>query len=73
MSSVVLYGCETWSVMLTEIHGLTVFKNKLLRKKTKSGKRRVRNFVLDCRKPIVKASEIMFRVPITHSFDSTVM
>ena len=29
---VVLYGCETWSVTLTEEHRLRVFENKALRK-----------------------------------------
>ena len=29
---VVLYGCETWSLTLTEEHRLTVFENKVLRK-----------------------------------------
>ena len=30
--SVVLYSCETWSLMLREEHRLRVFKNKVLRK-----------------------------------------
>jgi hypothetical protein len=30
--SVVLFGCETWSVTLTEEQRLTVFENMLLRK-----------------------------------------
>ena len=29
---VVLYGCETWSLTLTEEHRLRVFENKVLRK-----------------------------------------
>ena len=29
---VVLYGCETWSLILREEHRLRVFKNKVLRK-----------------------------------------
>jgi hypothetical protein len=29
---VVLYGCETWSVTLTEEHRLRVFQNRVLRK-----------------------------------------
>ena len=29
---VVLYGCETWSLMLREEHRLRVFENKVLRK-----------------------------------------
>ena len=29
---VVLYGCETWSVTLSEEYGLRVFKNRVLRK-----------------------------------------
>jgi hypothetical protein len=29
---VVLYGCETWSVILRERHGLGVFENKVLRR-----------------------------------------
>jgi hypothetical protein len=28
----VLYGCETWSVTLTEEHRLSVFENKVLRR-----------------------------------------
>jgi hypothetical protein len=28
---VVLYGCETWSLTLTEVHRLTVFENRVLR------------------------------------------
>jgi hypothetical protein len=30
--SVVLYGCETWSLTLGEEHGLRVFENRVLRK-----------------------------------------
>ena len=30
--SVVLYGCETWSLTLREEHGLRVFGNRVLRK-----------------------------------------
>ena len=30
--SVVLYGCETWSLTLREEHRLRVFENKVLRK-----------------------------------------
>jgi hypothetical protein len=30
--SVVLYGCETWSVKLREEHRLRVFQNRVLRK-----------------------------------------
>jgi hypothetical protein len=29
---VVLYGCETWSVTLSEEHRVRVFKNRVLRK-----------------------------------------
>jgi hypothetical protein len=29
---VVLYGCETWSLILREEHGLIVFENKVLRR-----------------------------------------
>jgi hypothetical protein len=29
---VVLYSCETWSLALTEEHGLRVFENRVLRK-----------------------------------------
>jgi hypothetical protein len=29
---VVLYGCETWSVTLSEEHRLRVFENRLLRR-----------------------------------------
>jgi hypothetical protein len=29
---VVLYGCETWSVILREEHRLRVFENKMLRR-----------------------------------------
>jgi hypothetical protein len=29
---VVLYGCETWSVTLREVHRLRVFENRLLRR-----------------------------------------
>jgi hypothetical protein len=29
---VVLYGCETWSLALTEEHGLRVFENRVLRR-----------------------------------------
>jgi hypothetical protein len=28
---VVLYGCETWSLTLREVHRLRVFENKVLR------------------------------------------
>jgi hypothetical protein len=28
----VLYGCETWSLILTEEHRLRVFENKVLRR-----------------------------------------
>jgi hypothetical protein len=31
--SVVLYGCETWSVKLGEEHRLRVFENRVLRRK----------------------------------------
>jgi hypothetical protein len=30
--SVVLYGCETWSVTLREEHRLRVFENRVLRR-----------------------------------------
>jgi hypothetical protein len=30
--TVVLYGCETWSVLLREEHRLRVFENRVLRK-----------------------------------------
>jgi hypothetical protein len=30
--SVVLYGCETWSLTLREGHGLRVFENRVLRR-----------------------------------------
>jgi hypothetical protein len=30
---VVLYGCETWSLILREEHGLKVFQNRVLRRK----------------------------------------
>jgi hypothetical protein len=29
---IVLYGCETWSLMLREVHRLRVFKNRILRR-----------------------------------------
>jgi hypothetical protein len=29
---VVLYGCETWSPTLREVHGLEVFENRVLRR-----------------------------------------
>jgi hypothetical protein len=29
---VVLYGCETWSLILREEHRLTVFENRVLRR-----------------------------------------
>jgi hypothetical protein len=32
ISSVVLYGCETWSLTLREVHILRVFENRVLRK-----------------------------------------
>jgi hypothetical protein len=32
ISPVVLYGCETWSVMLREEHRLRVFENRVLRR-----------------------------------------
>jgi len=32
MCSVVLYGCETWSVTLREGHRLRVLENRVLRK-----------------------------------------
>jgi hypothetical protein len=28
----VLYGCETWSLTLRDEHGLSVFKNRVVRK-----------------------------------------
>jgi hypothetical protein len=31
MLSVVLYGCETWSLTLREEHRLSVFENRMLR------------------------------------------
>jgi hypothetical protein len=31
--AVVLYGCETWSVILREEHRLMVFENRVLREK----------------------------------------
>jgi hypothetical protein len=31
--SVVLYGCETWSVTIKEEHRLRVFENRVLRRK----------------------------------------
>jgi hypothetical protein len=30
--SVVLYGCETWSLTLREEHGLSVFENRVRRR-----------------------------------------
>jgi hypothetical protein len=30
--SVVLYGCETWSLMFREEHGLRMFENRVLRR-----------------------------------------
>ena len=30
--SVVLYGCETWSLTLREVHRLRVFENRMLRR-----------------------------------------
>jgi hypothetical protein len=30
--SVVLYGCETWSLALSEVHRLRVFENRVLRR-----------------------------------------
>jgi hypothetical protein len=32
MLSVVLYGCETWSLTETEEHRLRVFENRVLRR-----------------------------------------
>jgi hypothetical protein len=32
IKSVVLYGCETWSLTLREGHGLRVFENRVLRR-----------------------------------------
>jgi hypothetical protein len=32
MLSVVLYGCETWSLMLREEHRLRAFENRVLRR-----------------------------------------
>jgi hypothetical protein len=32
ISPVVLYGCETWSLMLGEEHGLRVSENRMLRR-----------------------------------------
>jgi hypothetical protein len=32
ISPVVLYGCETWSPILTEEHGMAVFENRVLRR-----------------------------------------
>jgi hypothetical protein len=32
MLSVVLYGCETWSATLRELHRLRVFENRVLRR-----------------------------------------
>jgi len=32
MCSVVLYGCETWSVILREEHGLRVLESRVPRK-----------------------------------------
>jgi PAS domain-containing protein len=32
MLSVVLYGCETWSLTLREGHGLRVYENRVLRR-----------------------------------------
>jgi hypothetical protein len=29
---VVLYGCETWSLILRKEHGLRVFENRVLRR-----------------------------------------
>jgi hypothetical protein len=44
--SVVLYGCETWSLTLRAEHKLTVFENRVLRRifehKTEEGTRRLR-------------------------------
>jgi hypothetical protein len=28
-----LYGCETWSLILRELHRMRVFENRLLRRK----------------------------------------
>jgi len=30
--SVVVHGCETWSLILREVHRLRVFENRMLRK-----------------------------------------
>jgi hypothetical protein len=30
--TVILYGCETWSLTLREEHGLRVFENRVLRR-----------------------------------------
>jgi hypothetical protein len=32
MTTVVLYGCETWSLTLREEHRLSVFENRVLRR-----------------------------------------
>jgi hypothetical protein len=31
ISPIVLYGCETWSLTLREVHRLRVFENRVLR------------------------------------------
>jgi hypothetical protein len=36
--SVVLYGCEAWSLTLREEHGLRVFENRMLRIKLRVSK-----------------------------------
>jgi len=45
---VVLYGCETWSHILWEEHGLRVFKNRIPRKIYGS---KMKEIIADWRKP----------------------
>jgi len=32
ISSILLYGCDTWSLTLRKEHGLRIFENRVLRK-----------------------------------------
>ena len=56
--SVVLYGCETWSLTLMEEHRLNVFENRSLRKIVRSkrdkvtGERRKMHKVVLCKSDV---------------------
>jgi hypothetical protein len=57
--------------MLRGTHGLSRLRIKSSERRQKSRKQRVRIFVPDCCKPVVKPNVIIFRVPITHFFHSS--